>query len=133
MVFGCLYYRYDEADAEVAPHVADALFAGDGVGAYVFQSAKVTLVGAVEEVLEREMEAADFAFAAFDVGACGEVEEGVGGCGCLCTACHVEVVLAQVAFKGEGYVGVVEDGAVMGDFVFQFGCPAGCRCERQVA
>ena len=59
MVFGCLYYRYDESDAQVASHVADALFAGDGVGAYVFQSAKVTLIGAVEDVLEREVEAAE--------------------------------------------------------------------------
>lgn len=50
-----LYYRNDEADAQVAPHVADALFVGDGVGAYVFQSAKVTLIGAVEDVLEREV------------------------------------------------------------------------------
>ncbi len=51
MVFGCLYYRYDEADAEVASHVADALFAGNWVGTYVFQSAEVTLIGAVEDVL----------------------------------------------------------------------------------
>ena len=49
---------------------ADALFAGDGVGAYVFQSAKVTLIGAVEDVLEREVEAADFPFAAFYICAC---------------------------------------------------------------
>ncbi len=43
MVFGCLYYRYDEADAEVAPHVAQTAVACKS-GHYDFAQSEVLII-----------------------------------------------------------------------------------------
>lgn len=47
------FYRHNNLNAEVAPHVVYATAASRGVGVEILQSAEVALVGAVGEVLAR--------------------------------------------------------------------------------
>lgn len=92
----------------------------------------MVLIGSVEDVVDRQYHGCRLMLTPSEVGASGEMQQGVRGCGCLSGVYLIIMVLAEVALHAQGDVCVVEEVAVVGQLIFQVGVPSWCRCEGQV-
>ena len=136
------------------PRIEDAPTACYAVDVGIFETAEMTLVGAVEQVVGDDIELTELADTAKEeVSADGGVEKRVGGCGGLCASNAVVMVLLEVVLNSDADIGIVKEvvcavviGGLMGmvrcvgvvvavvcEFPFHFSRKTGGRCEGQVA
>jgi len=108
--------RKDDLEGDVAPRIEDAPTACYAVDVGIFETAEMTLIGAVEQVVGDDVELTELAAATQEeVCADGGVEERIGGCGGFGAGNAVVMVLLEIMLHADADIGIVEEvvGAVV--------------------
>ena len=67
----------------------------------------MVLIGTIEDVVDKEVQRYHFVPMIHEIGSCGEIEQGIGGCCGFRTISGMEMILFQIAVHLDTGIGVV--------------------------